>query len=69
MSLKAFHILFILAATLLSLFFGTWSIRHYRVGDASLFELILGIASLGLSVLLIGYGRYFLRKLKHISYL
>lgn len=69
MSLKAFHILFIVAATLLSLGFGIWGIRAYLAGHGSVMELSLGTGSLLLGVVLIWYGRYFLRKLKHISYL
>jgi hypothetical protein len=69
MSLKAFHILFIIASTALTLGFGWWAVRRYAAGDGTATELGLGIASLLLSVGLGWYGRYFLRKLKHISYL
>jgi hypothetical protein len=69
MSLKAFHILFIIASTVLTLGFGIWSIREYARGGATGVELGFGIASLLLSMGLVWYGRYFLRKLRHISYL
>jgi hypothetical protein len=69
MSLKAFHILFILASTLLCVVFGTWAIRQYAIGQGSAGEMILGIVSLLLGAGLIWYGKYFLKKLKHISYL
>jgi hypothetical protein len=69
MSLKAFHIVFITLSTVLSVFFGVWAIRHYQSGAGSAFELSLGIASLVLAAGLLCYGKYFLRKLKNISYL
>jgi hypothetical protein len=69
MSLKTFHILFIIASTLLTAGFGVWAIWDYRAGQGSTTILVLGIVSLVLSGVLIAYGRYFLRKLKHISYL
>lgn len=69
MSLKAFHIVFVVASTLLTVGFGVWSIQEYRVGEATVASLGMGIASLVLAIVLIWYGRYVLRKLKHISYL
>ena len=69
MSLKAFHILFVVAASSLSIGFGVWAIQQYRVGEASRMDLSFGIASLLVGIALIVYGKYFLKKLKHISYL
>jgi hypothetical protein len=69
MSLKTFHIIFIVASTLLAFGFGLWSIRSHIQGDGSDLELGLGIASLVLGLGLIWYGRYFLKKLKGIDYL
>ena len=68
MSLKAFHIIFIIASIVLAFGFAAWcfneySARHRRV------ELISGIVSVGIGVGLIFYFRYVLKKLKHISYL
>jgi hypothetical protein len=69
MSLKAFHILFIILATILALGFGAWAITQYSRGQASGLDLGLGIVSLILVPVLIAYGRYVLRKLKNVSYL
>jgi hypothetical protein len=69
MSLKAFHIIFIIASTVLATGFAAWAIRQYSSGDASTGMLALGIASLLLAAGLVAYGRYFLRKLKDIGYL
>lgn len=68
MSLKAIHILFIVAATLLAFGFGGWAIYQNQLESNTTF-LILGILSLITGVGLIVYGRRFLQKLKHISYM
>ena len=69
MSLKAFHVLFITVSVLLSLGVGAWALREVQVGGGGRTELWLGVGSLGMAVALLIYGRYFLRKLKNVSYL
>jgi len=69
MSLKAFHIVFITASTLLSFGFGVWAIREYFMGGNDLVNLVMGGLSTVTGVLLIVYGRYFLKKLRSIGYL
>jgi hypothetical protein len=69
MSLKAFHIIFICLSTALALLFGVWAVEHFVKGEASGLELTLGIISLALVPALIIYGKYFLRKLRGVSYL
>lgn len=68
MSLKAFHVLFVIVSMVLAGGFAVWAIRQYRiVGDVGL--LVGGVIS-GLIFIAIGiYGRWFLRKLKDESYL
>lgn len=68
MSLKTFHIIFIVASILLLLGFGIWAVREYMRTD-SIGMLIMGVASLCGFVGLLFYGRYFLKKSKHINYL
>ena len=68
MSLKAFHIVFILMSTLLSVGFCWWMLRSYSATGA-VSELVMGILSGATAVGLVVYGRYFLKKLKRISYL
>ena len=68
MSLKAFHILFITISTLLAIGFGVWSLRAYQAAQQTL-DLAFGIGSLLGAVALMVYGRYFLKKLKTVSYL
>ncbi len=68
MSLKAFHIIFVIFSSLTALGFGFWAIRHYRL-HCELAALIVGIASLVGCAMLIIYGKWFLRKLRGVSYL
>lgn len=68
MSLKAFHLVFITASVLLAFGFGAWSLVGYSDYGRTV-DLVFGIGSIGAGVGLIVYGRYFLRKLKRISYL
>jgi hypothetical protein len=68
MSLKAFHILFVTFSTLLAFGFGAWALHSYSSSSA-LTDLLMGMVSLALGIGLIWYGKYFLKKLKNISYL
>ena len=64
MSLKAFHLVFILLSILFSFVFGIWGVIN-----GGTVELVMGIISfagmVGMSVYLV----FFLKKFKHISYL
>ncbi len=68
LSLKAFHIIFIVAATLLAFGFGGWLI-YYHIENSSYTFLFLGLIHLIAGVGLIAYGKRFLQKLKHVSYM
>jgi hypothetical protein len=69
MSLKAFHIIFVTACVLLAFGFGAWLLNEYFANGGSLSYLVFGMVSFVTGVGLIVYGRYFLKKLKHVSYL
>jgi hypothetical protein len=69
MSLKAFHLLFITASILLALGCGVWGLREYWSPDGKVFDLVFGLGSLAAAVGLVIYERYFLKKLKKVSYL
>jgi hypothetical protein len=68
MSLKAFHIFFIIASTLLALGFGVWAVDDFGQ-SGSWVHLGLGVGSFIASGGLVWYGLWFLRKLKHVGFL
>jgi len=69
MSLKAFHILFVTASVALCLFLSGYYLNAYLRVEAN--PLYLGWVAGGVigSAGLLWYGKYFLKKLKNISYL
>jgi hypothetical protein len=68
MSLKAFHVFFVIVSTLCALGFGAWAVGDYlRTGRPGVLALaVLGFAA---AAALVWYGLWFLRKLKNVSYL
>jgi hypothetical protein len=68
MGLKAFHLVFITASILLAFGFAAWEIRAYSSTHAKL-DLVMGLGSGLVGLVLLVYGKYFLKKLRHISYL
>lgn len=68
MSLKALHIVFIVASIVLALGFGVWAFVDYSKGGPRSY-LWYGIGSSIVGLALIFYCRSVLRKLKDISYL
>jgi len=66
MSLKTFHIVFVLMCTLLALGFGAWAIQAYRL-NGEIDTLVAGIGSFLGAVGLLVYGRWFLHKLRGIT--
>ena len=66
MSLKAFHILFIVVSTALCVFFGAWALREHSTHGGNLYR-GLGLASFGAGAGLVVYGVWFLRKMKGVS--
>ena len=69
MSLKAFHIFFVTISSALAFGFGGWSLKNYFGGEHAGLDLAMGIGSLLVGIALVVYGRYFLKKLKNVSYL
>jgi len=68
MSLKAFHIVFIVLSILMAFFCGIWLLHEYAdTRDAA--QLVVGIVLILSGGALICYGKSVLRKLKHTSYL
>ena len=68
MSLKALHIVFIVASIVLALGFGAWCLDDYAHGGTRS-HLWFGIGSIVAGLGLIVYGWAVLKKLKNISYL
>ena len=66
MSLKVFHIVFIVFSIVLAFGFAAWSLVSYSSGKRSL-DLVFAGVGLGAGVTLIFYFRYVLKKLKDMS--
>jgi hypothetical protein len=65
-SLKSFHIVFIVVSTLCALMVGAWGILdHARSGKDG--TLLLGIGGFAAAAVLVVYGLWFLRKLRGVS--
>jgi len=69
MSLKAFHVLLITASSALAFGCGVWGLRAFFAPDGRASDLIFGLGALAVGIGLILYERYFLKKLKRVSYL
>ncbi len=68
MSLKFFHVLFIVLATIGSVGFAVWSFRQVAAGAGGLY-VVLGVLGLVVGVALAVYGRWFLKKTKDVGYM
>ena len=69
MSLKAFHLIFIIAAILLAAGCAIWFWMSYSSPQRGAWDLVWAVASTLAGVGLIVYEVYFLKKLKNVSYL
>lgn len=69
MSLKAVHLVFVTALCTLTFGGGIWLLRAYAAAPEEKLNLVLGCGSLLVGVGVIIYGKYFLKKLKGVSYL
>jgi hypothetical protein len=65
MSLKIFHIVFVIVCVGLSLWVGVWGIRDYMY-ERSGAALTLGILFLASGLVLVVYGRRAFEKLRHL---
>jgi amino acid transporter len=65
MSLKAFHIVFVILTTILSLFVALWGIREFAQ-QKSISGLALGLVFLVAAIALMVYGRKVWAKFKEI---
>lgn len=68
MSLKAFHVFFVLLAIALSAMCALWAAREYMNEHATgmlVFAILSALSGVGILI----YGVWFIRKQKHLSYL
>ncbi|MGB8355466.1 MAG: hypothetical protein WCD79_16330 [Chthoniobacteraceae bacterium] len=65
MSLRAFHIVFIILSTLLSFGFAMWAYGNFQVQKDTT-DLAMAVISGAAGIGLIIYGFYFLRKMRKI---
>lgn len=65
MSLRAFHIVFVVVTIVLSLYVALWGIREYTQ-DRNATALTLALLFLGAAVALMIYGKKAFRKLKEL---
>ena len=66
MSLKAFHVFFVVVSIVCALFFGAWAVMRYAQGGGGGYAVVAG-ASFAAAVGLTMYGFWFLRKLKDVN--
>ena len=66
MSLKAFHIFFVSVSVLLSLGVSFWAFRNYLLADSA-GSVLSGVGALLFAALLLGYGKWFLGKLRGVK--
>ena len=66
MSLRAFHLLFIVMSVILTAFFAAWAFGEYRTGQGLTYA-VTAVASLAAGIGLIAYLAAFLKKTKRLS--
>lgn len=66
MSLKAFHIVFIFAATLMMVALEMWELKNYLLTQDATSLVMAAVAFVG-TVVLVGYAMWAVRKLKDIG--
>jgi len=69
MSLKAVHLIFVNALSALTFGTGVWKLRDYCSPEGHAADLWFAVGAFLAGVLVLWYGRYFLKKLKSIGYL
>lgn len=66
MSLKAFHVVFIVASILLSFLVGAWGVREFQL-DGSGVSLAIGVLFYVSGFALVGYALKFVRKVRELG--
>lgn len=68
MSLKGFHVFFIAVCLIFTVGMGFWGVRDFRESGQQ-WSLYLGVGSFASCLVLGAYGVWFLKKLRHLSYI
>ena len=66
MSLRIFHVVFIIASIVLSLFVAVWALREYQATHSA-GALALGIVFVIAGIAMVIYGQRWFKKLKELS--
>lgn len=66
MSLRTFHIVFMVASIAMSFLVGVWGVLEYR-RDADMTNLLIGVGFFVAGIVLIWYSSWFVRKLRMLS--
>ena len=66
MNLRLFHIVFVVAATLLAAWLAAFCLAQWRRGEAGAGALLGGVASVAVAFGLVAYGTWFVRKTRHL---
>ena len=66
MSLKSFHIIFILISTLFAIFFGFWCYREWTLYENNIY-LVYSLIGVILCICLFFYGKWFLKEISEIN--
>lgn len=69
MSLKAVHLIFVTVLSALALGTAALKLRSFLTAGGAPGDLLFAIGALVAAVLVVAYGRYFLKKLSSIGYL
>ena len=69
MSLKAFHLLFITAASAMAFGCAVWAFTNYAGEAGDRWDLVSGVGAVAAGVGLMVYERFFLKKTRNIGYL
>ena len=69
MSLKAFHLLFITAASAMAFGCAVWAFTNYAEAAGGWVDLLSGVGAVVAGIGLMVYERFFLKKTKNIGYL
>ena len=66
MSLRSFHIIFILIASLFAIFFGYWCYREWTLYENNIY-LVYSLVGVTLCICLFFYGKWFLKEISEIN--